>query len=444
MKKQITDLSGTQGFKAAVLIVLTLIMLIPISMVKSLIFERSHRAYQVREEIADTAGGRLKFAGPVIRIPGTRELERSYVDTDGKKAREIYEQEFVIWMPADKLEVRAALDTENKFRGIFNGSIFTGEIELTGLFDFSELESELEDNESIAADKAEIVIPFFNQRGIRSITRAVWNGGKVSLNSGKRVLGFDSAGVWAPAPFDSSAKTVDFNFAFSVRGAGSVSILPLAGESLISMGADWASPSFSGFCLPDEHSIGDSGFTAEWSFSSLSSGLPMKWSGKDVFEYRRLEDAFITTDFISIHDHYEQNERAAKYAVLFILLPFITLFLFEHFFSCRLHFVQYILAGIANVIFYLLLLSLSEHLSFNLSYLISALSVSLMLCLYTFSILRKNRKAWFMAPVMAAVYLFLFVTLQSEDWALLIGAGGVFAVTAVIMFITRNIDFYKN
>ncbi len=441
----LSHITGTQGFKAAVLVVLTLIMLIPLSMVRSLINERLYRAYEVKSEISSAAGGELSFAGPVLKIPGTRRIERVITDENGHKSREYYEESFSMWYSPETLDVSVVLDTENKFRGIFYTPVFTGSIEMKGSFNLTELEADSVENEVLYPEEAEIIIPFFNQKGIRGVSEADWNETTLSLKPGSRGLSIGNGGIYSEAPLDAaSLENSWFHFSILAAGAENIRILPLASSSEISIAADWPSPSFSGFSLPAEHNISDAGFTAVWNCSSLSSGLPVKWDDRRSFDEYQLYDAGINTGLINIHDHYEQNERAAKYAVLFILIPFITLFLFEHFFKRRIHVIQYILAGIANIIFYLLLLSMSEHISFNLSYLVSAASVTIMLCLYTFSVLKGDKKAWYMAPVMTAVYLFLFIALQSEDWSLLIGSVGVFAITGFLMFITRKIDFYKS
>ena len=445
MKNRLSTVTESQGFKAASLILLTLIMLIPISMVKSLINERLYRAFEVKNEISSSAGGELSFAGPVIKVPGKRRVERVFVNNDGRKTSEYYDEEFSLWYTPSELDVKVSLDTENKFRGIFYAPVFTGSVSLSGSFNLSDLDTDLEDNEEIYQENAEIIIPFFNQKGIRGITGASWNESEITLKPGSRGLGIGSSGIYSEVPFDTQNNSIaDFNFEILAAGAGNVKVLPLAAASVVEITADWPAPSFTGFSLPAEHNITESGFTAVWNCSSLSSGLPVKWDDSMVFDEYSLYESGITADLINVHDHYEQNERAVKYAILFILIPFITLFMFEHFFKRRIHIIQYIIAGIANVIFYLLLLSLSEHISFNLSYLISAASVTTMLCLYTYSMLKGDKKAWYMAPVMIALYIFLFITLQSEDWALLIGSAGVFGITGFIMFITRKIDFYQS
>jgi inner membrane protein len=445
MKNRLSGITGSQGFKASSLVLLTLMMLIPVSMVKSLIFERSYRAIEVKEEISSSSGGELNFAGPVLKIPGTRKVERTFLSSEGRKTSEFFDEEFSLWFTSEELDVRVELDTENKYRGIFYTAVFTGTVRLSGSFSLSNLDEDLEANEELHLQQAEIIIPFFNQKGIRGISEAKWNNSDVILKPGNRGLTVSSGGIYSEARLDpENSSSVDFSFEILTAGAEGINILPLAASSTIKVSANWPSPSFRGFCLPAEHDNSDNGFTAVWNTSSLSSGLPVKWDNNRVFDEYRLFESGITADLLNIHDHYEQNERAAKYAVLFILIPFITLFLFEHFFKRQIHIIQYILAGIANIIFYLLLLSLSEHISFNLSYLISSGAVTIMLCLYTFSMLRGDKKALLMGPVMIAAYMFLFITLQSEDWSLLIGSAGVFAVTGFIMFITRKIDFFQS
>ena len=442
MKNRLNGITDSTGFKAAVLIVLTLIMLIPISMVRSLISERSYRAETVKQEISSSAGGILQFGGPVIRIPGTRKIEKVIVSNDGVRSIEYYNQEFIMWYAAEELDIRLELDTENKFKGIFYTPVFAGELILSGSFDPSVIGADLEENESLEPGKAELIVPFFNQKGIRRIAEASWNGTELEFLPGNRDLAFSPGGIYSGVNMGDNVS--DFSLNILVRGAERVSILPVAGSAVVNMASDWPAPSFSGLCIPDSHSITETGFSAEWNCSSLSSGLPVKWDDSGIFDDYRISASLIETSLINVHDHYGQNERAVKYAVLFILMPFITLFMFEHFFKKRLHIIQYILAGTANIVFYLLLLSLSEHISFNLSYFASSCAVTVLICLYTFSILGKDRKAWFMAPVMVSVYTFLFMTLQSEDWALLIGSIGVFVITAFLMFVTRKIDFYQS
>jgi inner membrane protein len=146
-------------------------------------------------------------------------------------------------------------------------------------------------------------------------------------------------------------------------------------------------------------------------------------------------------NFFKALDHYAVNTRAVKYALLFIIIPFLSFFLFEIFLKRDIHPVQYLLAGIGNVVFYLLLLSFSEHLPFAAAYGISALAVIVMMSLYSRSILGSWGKSWLMGFITLLCYSFLYFTLQSEDWALLTGSIGIFCITALVMFLTRKLDW---
>ncbi len=461
MKKLISNITETQGFKAMILIVLTLVMLAPLSMVRSLITERAWRASEVKQEISSAAGGTLRFSGPVLKVPGVRRIEKVYVSSEGRTTSEFHDEEFSQWYTPENLNIKIILDTENKYRGIFYTPVFTGNLYLEGSFLSEKIGADTADNEKLFPEQAELVIPFFNQKGIKNVETALWQDAGLSFLPGDRGLGLDSGGIYSLSPVQSetgeSDLPVKFNIVIAVGGAETVAFLPLGTVNRAEIQGNWPSPSFSGLCLPDNHVITETDFSAEWNCSSLSSGLPVSWNEKtapgnlayneysaDCYYPEDTSTSYIRTDLINVHDHYEQNERAAKYAVLFILIPFITLFMFEHFFNRKIHIIQYILAGTANIIFFLLLLSFSEHISFNLSFLISSAAVTLMMGMYTYSVLGKDKKAWYITPVMISVYLFLFITLQSEDWALLIGSSGVFAITGFLMFVTRKIDFYQS
>jgi len=220
-----------------------------------------------------------------------------------------------------------------------------------------------------------------------------------------------------------------------------MTFLPLAGETDVFISSDWVAPSYQGNYLPSEQSLNENGFEAMWQISNLSRGIPLFWIG-ELMDDGNFYNSFFGVDFLKVLDRYGKNERAVKYTILFIIIPFLTLFLFEVFWKMGIHPVQYLLAGTGNVIFYLLLLSLSEHMNYNLAYLIGALAVTSMMFLYSCSLVKEVKKALYMIPVMVLSYLYLFITLQSEDWALLIGSVGAFLIIGVIMFITRNVDWY--
>ncbi|HAE22924.1 MAG TPA: cell envelope integrity protein CreD [Spirochaetaceae bacterium] len=438
--KAVYRYSGGMGFKVLLMGLLILIMLIPAALVREVIRERSYRADQVEWEILESWGGQLRLAGPVLRIPCVGLEELSIKDDKGRETKELRSYAFDLWVSPTLLETEGALATERKSRGIYSVPVFSGSLRLSGSFDAAEAIASLKPNEKPLMEQAELVLSIANQKGIRSLEPAQWDGRAMAFKPGDSGFGLLSGGVHAAiahTPGISSA----FNMELSIQGGGSVWLLPLGEQSRAGLSADWPAPSYQGNYLPASHGLDEAGFDARWDISYLSHGIPLFWTGGKAIE-GKLSQSFFGVDFLKVLDHYALNERAAKYAILFIVVPFLALFMLELFGKRRVHPVQYLLAGIANMVFYLLLLSLSEHIHFNAAYALSAIAVSVMVFLYSWSLFKELAKAWYMVPVMGLSYLYLFITLQSEDWALLIGSLGMFAVLALVMFVTRNVDWY--
>ncbi|AEF86614.1 inner membrane protein CreD [Treponema primitia ZAS-2] len=212
-------------------------------------------------------------------------------------------------------------------------------------------------------------------------------------------------------------------------------------DTHVSISSDWSSPSFQGSFLPGTSTITDADFSALWGISYLSRDIPLflKEYNKD-YEYT---DALFGVNFFRTVDTYALNTRAVKYAILFLLVSFLTLFLLEIFTKKRIHPVPYLLSGIGNAVFYLLLLSLSEQIPFYTAYFIAALGVTIMVTLYSRSLLPSWKKSWYMGLVVTISYVLLYAVLNTESYALLIGSIGSFVVVALIMFLTRKLDWYR-
>jgi len=221
-------------------------------------------------------------------------------------------------------------------------------------------------------------------------------------------------------------------------------MLPVGETTITKIKSDWPSPSFQGGFLPISYTLSENGFNADWEISYLSRSIPLFWITNERGELdgrMNLQQEYYGVDFFKPLDHYALNERAVKYAILFLVIPFITLFFLEIFSRKSIHPAQYLLSGLANVIFYLLLLSISEHLSFSISYLIAASALTCMMTLYARSLLETWARSAYMGLVMALLYLILYLTLNAEDWALLIGSIAAFFICGVVMYLTRKLDW---
>ena len=436
--------SMSRGGKILLLVILILLFLIPAGMIRSLIYERKGRAAGVENEIMKAWGSGFSIMGPLVRIPCT---ERNEIKTiiDAKERIEIRDTSFFLYVTPEVLNEDINLETLVKKRGIFSVPLFTGQVHLEGKFSPKSIRGALKENQRAFPEKAELIINLANLNGIKGIKNAGWNREDLYFQPGTNgfsIKAMDSgSGVYARAAFSMDAENT-FDIAFTVQGGKSLGAIPIGKSSSFTVKAGWPSPSFQGAYLPVTHTISKNGFEAHWEFSYLNQNIPLTWRDNKENTPADFSGNNFEVDFFKAVDHYDMNTRAAKYAILFIIIPFLGFFLFELLLRKNIHPVQYLLAGTGNVLFYLLLLSLSEHIIFTAAYCISAAAVIVMTSLYSRSLLGAWNKSWIVGTIMAFLYAFLYFTLQSEDWALLIGSIGVFGITALVMFLTRKLDWW--
>ena len=429
-QKKLRSFTSSGGFKIAVLIIIILLLLIPITMIRSLVNERSHRAEEAERSIMEAWGSQFTLYGPIIRIPV---VEKEDYRTINK----------ALWITPRDIDIQANFSAEKKSRGIFSVALFSGDVSLTGSFTFERAKNEIKQNQTIYPQQAEIIIGLTSQKGIRRIVKADWNGNELFFKPGNRNFSLERSGdngVNAASPFDTDG-TNTFDIQFTVQGGKSMRALPVGEVTHTRIKSDWPSPSFQGSFLPTTYTLSESGFDAEWEISYLSRSIPLFWFTNEQESRANLQREIFGVDFFKPLDHYALNERAVKYAILFIIIPFLTLFFLEIFSRKPIHPAQYLLSGLANVIFYLLLLSISEHIPFSFAYLIAAAALTCMMSLYAYSLLETKIRSACMGLVMALLYLIMYMTLNAEDWALLIGSIAAFIICAAVMFLTKKLDW---
>ena len=460
----------TQGytFKILLLFGLVLLLLIPLAMIRGLIRERNQTANSAEAEIMEAWGSRLIQAGPFIVIPGIRTEEiRSTTERDGEKI-DTKKHPFALILTPQKLNIGVRFNTEIRKRGIFSVPLFSGELALSGTFSPSEALATLSSSEEVFFDQSELIIALTSQKGIRKINSSKFNNRDMSFQPGNRGLSIDrlinpntvrydprltGSGIFASLPDFSDTESV-FDINIAIQGGKLVRFLPIGKDTHTEISADWPSPSFQGTFLPGSSIITDENFEAVWDISYLSRDIPLFWktennsnAGSDYYpesHYSALDysDSMFGVNFFRAIDTYSLNTRAVKYSILFLAVPFLTLFLFEIFSKKRIHPVPYLLSGIANIIFYLLLLSLSEQMPFFTAYLVAAFGVTVMMTLYSRSLIPSWNKSWYMGLVVIVSYVLLYAVLNAESYALLIGSIGAFMVIGLVMFLTRKLDWY--
>ena len=426
---------GKLTLKIGILLVSVLVLLIPLVMIRGLVTERQMRRDAAVEEMIASWGGRQNITGPVLVIPVT--VSR----LDGEET--LTHEESWRLIPATT-QTSVALQPEVRERGIYRTAVYVAVIDIAGTFAVPAAPSTgIRDPHVVHWDEAQLVMGLASPTGLRLSPEASWNAQALELQAGSETLGSGRTSVAAgiPAPV-APGSTHSFAVQLTVSGGDEFTVLPLAASAAVRIESSWPSPSFFGSILPTRRELAEDGFVADWDSTALGLGIPESWLAGSGVEMRLHSLDFGAQLFMPV-DHYARTERSVKYGVLFVLIPFIALFLFEVFARTRIHPVQYLLVGAANVVFYLLLLSLSEHLPFNWSYALAAGATVAVVTVYAAAVLSRRGRGVLLGGIVAAEYLFLFATLGSEDYALLIGAGGLFAVLAVVMMATRHVDWYR-
>jgi len=249
------------------------------------------------------------------------------------------------------------------------------------------------------------------------------------------------SGIHVPVVVDGHGD-LTLDTSVTLRGSREISILPLGRRTTTHIESAWANPSFFGSFLPTSREVGDKGFKASWVIPYLARGFGQSFTDASASLSGITGSAF-GVRFYQPVDHYQLVGRSLKYAILFVALAFLTFFVIETVSLQRLHAVQYTLVGSAQVLFYLLLLSLSEHVGFAWAYLTGAVATIGLTTLYAWAAFKSPLRAGILGAILTALYGLLYVILNAEDYALLIGALVLFAALAATMYVTRRIDWYR-
>jgi inner membrane protein len=287
-------------------------------------------------------------------------------------------------------------------------------------------------------NEAFITLGITDLKGIRDTVN--FSTGQASLTSEPGVLTTDvvESGITCKTPMITPAARTPFSLAVNLNGSSELRVTPVGQVTHVEMESPWQNPSFVGNFLPESRDISGHGFQAQWRVLNMNRNFPQVWPGN---KYKVAESSFGVRLFLPV-DEYQKTSRTVKYAILFIGLTFVSFFLSEVIAKVTLHPVQYALIGFALVIFYVLLLSISEHTSFNLAYAVSSVSIIGLVALYAKWITGDRKIAVIITCILTLLYAFLFVTLQLEDFALLLGSVGLFVILGLVMYLTRTVDWF--
>ncbi|MBO1884221.1 cell envelope integrity protein CreD [Capnocytophaga sp. Marseille-Q4570] len=433
--KTTNNLFQSNTFRLILIGLLTLVLLIPLLFVQNLVSERKERQESVVNEIANKWGGEVFFYGPILKIP--------YKVYDNNT----FEIRYAYFFP-EVLKNTSNVKTETKKRNNYETVVFNATMDFSGNYIAPDFSTKGIANEHIEWNKATILIRTTNLASIKNGV-TIKLGGKdypfepiyEQRNNDERYYDDNNDDVASLETgfinFQEFLANPSFEFSIQYDGSKKIAIVPIGKTTESTLSSNWANPSFMGNFLPYDKQINANGFTASWrvlhinrpfaqqSFGTLPSIAPYTY---DV-------------DFIIPVDEYQQNERVAKYGYLVIFLTFLIFFLIQSISKIKIHIFQYTMIGLALVLFYTLLISITEHSSFSFAYFISSLMTVGLISLYSISILKNKKFPTFIFASLAALYGFIYVIIQLENYALLVGSIGLFAILATVMYVSRKVEW---
>ncbi|MBT3303038.1 MAG: cell envelope integrity protein CreD [Bacteroidetes bacterium] len=423
--------------KISLIVVIALLLFIPTSMIKDLIRERENTQRNAIQEVSSKWGEVQTVSGPYVSVPYYKNVKQYSTKDSAYKLIKV--KEYIHFLPT-LLNVNGEIFPERRYRGIYEIVVYNSKLNISGEFndiDFLDLDIPLED---IQFEKAFITVGISDLRGIEKQVELNWNQDKSSFNPGTITHDILESGINAPiriAKNDSS--NYKFSLDFDLKGSQMLYFIPVGEVTDVNIASSWANPSFNGAFLPDNRTVSDSGFTANWNILHLNRNFPQQWIGS----LQRIDYSAFGIDLLLPVDSYLKSMRSIKYAILFIGFTFLVFFFVEVLNKVFIHPVQYVLVGIALVVFYTLLLSISEHLTYNLAFLVSAVATLLLIIGYVKAILKSNMLTFLIGGILSVLYTFIFVIIQLQDYALLIGSIGIFIILSLVMYFSRKIDWYN-
>lgn len=427
------------GFRLFVICVLILCLYIPLGMVKDVMYNRLRMFDTAMEDIASAWGGSQTIAAPIITVPA-KYMKVSSVWNSQKKHSETVEteQEEYIHILPENLDVKAEIFPEIRHRGIFEVLVYKVNLKISGKFEALK-KLKTDSKYKLQWDKAFFSLGL-DPSAIRGEPRVLLGGKNLELNPGSGIRGLD--GVSVALVSENYQVPADFDIDIQFNGSGPLSLAPIGKMNNFKIVSEWPHPTFSGTFRPDEPQISENGFVASWKIPSIARDYPQVFAGEaDIAKILKKTASLTLYETMPI---YKKSLRLADYGIMFITLTFVMMFLFERRLKQKLHYVQYVVAGLAVSLFFLTVISFSEYISFALAYVIASLVVILMISCYLYGALRDKKTALAGGLLMAFLYTVLYLMLSEADYALLIGTVILLITLSLIMWATRNVNISED
>lgn len=439
--------------KLIIIGVLLLFLMIPTVLVDDLISDRRQLRDNAQEEVASKFGREQTFGGPVISVPYQYNVVTETNDGPVASARSGYAH----FLPTE-IAIDGKVVPEERYRGIFQVVLYNTEFKVRGHFaGFNAAALNLPDD-ALRWEDALFTVGISDMTGVDAEIKLNFADSTLSLGPGTITKDIFASGANVPIEITGEEEMANFEFSMKLNGSTGLYFRPFGAKTTVNLDSPWPDPSFDGTYLPQGSQTQDTGFTANWQVLQLNRNYPQQGTGpftpRSSQEIRtaRMSDANLTTGTVGEDrfgvrlllpvDEYSKIYRSTNYALLFIIVTFLTFFFIEVLNKRKVHPIQYLLIGAAVILFYVLLLSISEHQFFDLAYWISAWAITALITGYSYSVLRSPKLTGLVGGVLLLLYVFFYGLLQLQDYALLIGSLGLLLILATIMYLTRNIDWY--
>ena len=431
---------SSQLAKIGLIILLVLLLQIPIFSIEGVIHERTANRHQAMADIAAKWGGTQQLIGPLLIIPYTitHPIRLESGVTERRRQRH-----HAVFLP-EQLSVDGQLETGTRYRGIYQIPVFRSQLNLSGRFAPPALDKLMLNAPEILWQQARLVMLISDPHAIKQAAPLQWAGQQQAFEPGA----FDNPnlsfqGIHAPVAMDPKSPA-EFNVQLTLNGSDHLAFAPIGHHSHIQLSGDTPHPSFQGHWLPDERRLSDREFQASWQIPALGRNVASQWPTLSPGAIEQLQSATVGVRLMPAIDTYRLSTRSVKYSSLFLLLTFAAIWLFEILHRRPVHLIQYLLIGAAMCLFYLLLLALAEHLGFTGAYLLASGLIISLVGGYCRAILRHKTQSTIVTALLGLLYGYLYILLQQQDIALLLGSLGLFSLLALIMYVTRHIDWSQS
>lgn len=427
----------SKSLKVILIAFLVLLLLIPISMVDSMIWERQHTQSSAIDEVCEKWSLRQIVTGPYLTLKYS-----SIYEVDGEKKMRV---DNVVLLP-DELYIDAVLNTEVLKRSIYKVNVYNSELIIKGSFSAQELEKSGLKLDGLQLDRAAVCLNMSDMRGLSE--QVIINMGGVDCVFEPGIAGRGLGNVGIHTAVDLSAlrenKTIPYEMKMKLKGSQSIHFVPLGKTTNVNLTADCNTPSFNGMFLPSNREVTKESFEAHWKVLNLNRNYSQVPMGIETKDFPDVMSSSFGVDLKIPVDQYQQSMRSTKYAILIILLTFVVIFFTEILDNTRIHPLQYLLVGLALCLFYSLLLSLSEHIGFRLAYIVASGLTIVLVGTYMFGVIKRKRPAIVMTGLLCVLYLYVYVLIQLETFALFAGSLGLFVALALVMYYSKKIDWFND